>query len=122
MTLEFLGLRSLIYPAADLEKSKSWWIAALGKEPYFDDGGYVGFDLHGYELGLNSHSQTLHGPITYIGVEHVDEAVKELVALGARVLMGPLDVGGGIVLADLENPNGDVFGIIYNPHFKGSIN
>ena len=118
MSMEFLGLRSLIYPAKDLAASKAWWIKVLGKEPYFDDGGYVGFDLAGYELGLNSFSTELKGPITYIGVPNVEVAVTELVAEGARVLMEPMDVGGGIILADIENPNGDVFGVIYNPHFK----
>ena len=118
MTINFLGLRSLIYPAPDLQYSKAWWSKVLGKEAYFDDGGYVGFDLGGYELGLNSHSQTLQSPITYIGVDDVQIAVDSLVADGARVLMSPMDVGGGIVLADLISPQGEVFGVIYNPHFK----
>lgn len=43
----------------------------------------------------------MKGPITYIGVENVEAAVAELVTDGARVLMNPMDVGGGIVLADL---------------------
>ena len=118
MTVEFLGLRSLIYPAPDLAASKAWWSKVLGKDPYFDEGGYVGFDLGGYELGLNSFSQTLHGPITYIGVHDVEAAVAHLVTEGSRVLMGPMDVGGGIILADVQSPHGDVFGVIYNPHFK----
>jgi len=120
MAVNFLGLRSLIYPAPSLQESKAWWSKTLGKEPYFDDGGYVGFDLGGYELGLNSFSTELKGPITYIGVENVEAAVAELVTDGARVLMNPMDVGGVIVLADLQSPTGEVFGIIYNPHFKVS--
>ena len=118
MSAEFLGLRSLIYPAPDLETSKAWWTKVLGKEPYFDDGGYVGFDLGGYELGLNSHSQTLKGPITYIGVNDVTAAVSELVAAGARVLMEPMDVGSGIILVDIYSPQNEVFGVIFNPYFK----
>lgn len=118
MSIDFLGLRSLIYPAKDLEASKKWWAEVLGKAPYFDEGGYVGFNVNGYELGLNSHSQTLHGPLTYIGVANVETAIEELKSQGAQVLMGPTDIGGGIVLADIESPQGEVFGIIYNPHFK----
>jgi len=118
MSINFLGLRSLIYPAPNLQASKEWWKKTLGKDPYFDDGGYVGFDLGGYELGLNSFSQTLKGPITYIGVENVQVAVDSLVADGARLLGDPTEVGGGIVVADLESPQGEVFGVIYNPHFK----
>mgnify|MGYP006268296991 FL=1 len=118
MSIQYLGLRSLIYPAQNLQESKAWWSKTLGKDPYFDDAGYVGFDLGGYELGLNSFSQTLKGPITYIGVDEVESAVESLTADGAKVLMGPMDVGGGIILADIESPHGEVFGIIFNPHFK----
>ena len=114
---KILGLRSLIYPAPDLEKSKAWWIESLGIEPYFDSDGYVGFNLGGFELGLNSWSQELHGPITYWGVENVEVAVDEFVNTGATLLMGPVDVGEGIVLADLLSPQNEVFGVIYNPHF-----
>ena len=118
MSISYLGLRSLIYPAPHLSESKAWWSKTLGKDPYFDDGGYVGFDLGGYELGLNSFSQTLNGPITYIGVGDVQAAVESLTSDGARVLMGPMDVGGGIILADIESPTGEAFGVIFNPHFK----
>jgi predicted enzyme related to lactoylglutathione lyase len=118
MTINYLGLRSLIYPAPDLQASKAWWSKTLGKDPYFDDGGYVGFDLGGYELGLNSFSVELKEPITYIGVEDVQIALDSLTSDGARVLMGPMDVGGGIILADVQSPTGEVFGVIYNPHFK----
>jgi len=67
---------------------------------------------------LNSYSVDLKGPITYIGVEDVQAAVDSLTADGARILMAPMDVGGGIILADVESPNGEVFGVIFNPHFK----
>ena len=89
----------------------------MGKDPYFDDGGYVGFDVGGYELGLNSFSTELNGPITYLGVENVPSAIEELVSDGAKLPSGPMDVGGGIILADIESPTGEVFGIIFNPHF-----
>jgi hypothetical protein len=32
--------------------------------------------------------------------------------------MGPIDVGSGVILADIESPTGEVFGVIFNPHFK----
>ena len=44
MAIQYLGLRSLIYPAPKLQESKAWWKKTFGKEPYFDDGGYVGSD------------------------------------------------------------------------------
>jgi predicted enzyme related to lactoylglutathione lyase len=118
MSFNFLGLRSLIYPAPDLASSKKWWSEILGVDPYFDDGGYVGFNLAGYELGLNSWSTELKGPVTYLGVDDLEAAVSKLQDQGARVLLEPMDVGGGIRLADLISPQGEVFGLIFNPHFK----
>ena len=32
--------------------------------------------------------------------------------------LGTMEVGGGIILADIESPTGEVFGVIFNPHFK----
>jgi len=52
MTLSMQGLRTVIYPAPDLEAAKSWWSRLLGSAPYFDEASYVGFEIAGYELGL----------------------------------------------------------------------
>ena len=51
-------------------------------------------------------------------MENVQAAVDSLVADGATVLMGPMDVGGGIILADVQSPTGEAFGVIFNPFFK----
>lgn len=40
----FLGLRTVIYPVADLAASKKWWAGLLGIEPYFDESFFVGFN------------------------------------------------------------------------------
>jgi hypothetical protein len=52
-TANFLGLRTAIYHAADRAKAKSWYSKILGIEPYFDQPFYVGFNVGGYELGLD---------------------------------------------------------------------
>lgn len=49
----FLGLRTVIYPAPDLDAAKAWFTEVLGREPYFDQSFYVGFEVGGYELGLS---------------------------------------------------------------------
>ena len=41
-----------------------------------------------------------------------------LLAAGATEHEQPQDVGEGIVVASVKDPWGNVFGIIYNPHFK----
>ena len=32
----FLGLRTAIYPVADLAAAKDWYVQMLGQQPYFD--------------------------------------------------------------------------------------
>ena len=48
----FQGLRTLVYHVSDLEGAKAWYTTLLGTPPYFDEPYYVGFNVAGYELGL----------------------------------------------------------------------
>ena len=50
----FQGLRTVIYHAPDLAAAKAWYAAAFGVKPYFDEPFYVGFEIGGFELGLES--------------------------------------------------------------------
>jgi hypothetical protein len=116
----FLGLRSLIYPTIDLAADRSLWIQILGKLPYFDEPFYVGFDMGGYEIGLHPESSSHRGPVTYVGVQDVPQALEHLTKTGCTVFVEPTDVGDGIIMAAVELPNGMAFGVIFNPHFKAS--
>lgn len=121
MSKTFLGLRTVGYKVPDMEKAKAWYTKVLGIEPYFDEPFYVGFNVAGYELGL----QPVEGSITigdntttYWGVEDVEKTYKVLLGAGATAHEEPTDVGGDIVVASVKDPWGNLFGIIYNPHFK----
>lgn len=70
----FLGLRTVIYPAPELEVSKTWFATLLEVEPYFDEALYVGFNVAGYELALDPDGDPAAGPITYWGVADADRA------------------------------------------------
>ena len=48
-----LGMRTVIYPAPDLDAAKAWYAKVLGFEPYFSEPFYVGFEVGGFELGLD---------------------------------------------------------------------
>src|SRR2546426_7717980 len=48
-----LGLRTVIYHVPDLPRAKQWYSAAFGVKPYFDEPFYVGFNIGGFELGLD---------------------------------------------------------------------
>ena len=116
--MEFLGLRTLIYPARNLDESKKWWKNFLGIDPYFDEPFYVGFNVGGYEIGLNPGALMEHGPITYIGVDSMTDAIKNAEIHGASVESPSEDVGEGIQVATLISPLGERFGLIVNPNFK----
>lgn len=121
METPFLGLRTAIYRVNDLSKAIEWYSKILGIQPYFNEPFYVGFNVGGYELGL----QPEEGPgiprgenvETYWGVDDVQAVFDQLLASGATAHMQPSDVGGGIVVATVKDPWGNVFGIIKNPHF-----
>jgi len=114
----FLGLRTVIYPAPDLAAAKAWYAALLEQEPYFDQPFYVGFNVGGYELGLDPNADVAVGPVAYWGVANADEAQALLLAGGATEESAVNDVGDGIRVATVRDAGGNVLGIIENPHFK----
>lgn len=118
----FLGLRTVIYPMDDLQAGKEWYSRVLGFPPYFDEPFYVGFNVGGFELGLNPDTSASKpgagGPVAYWGVEDAGRALELLLKLGAREHSPLQDVGGGIRVASVLDPFGNAFGIIENPHFR----
>ncbi len=113
-----LGLRTVVYPVADLDAAKAWYSNVLGFEPYFDQPFYVGFAVGGFELGLIPDGKpSVDGTQAYWGVADVHAASARLAELGATSDGGVQDVGGGILAAKFLDPFGNVFGIISNPHF-----
>jgi predicted enzyme related to lactoylglutathione lyase len=118
----FQGLRTVIYHVPDLSKAKAWYSVAFGVLPYFDEPFYVGFNVGGYELGLNpdmTNVQAGSNIITYWGVRHADEAFKSLLEKGAREHQPVHEVGEGIFVGSVFDPFGNIIGIIENPHFTG---
>ncbi len=117
-----LGLRTAIYRVTDLDRAKAWYRSVLGIDPYFDQPFYVGFNVGGFELGLDpdtSEGEPGRGGVTvYWGVEDAGAALARLLGLGAREHSSVRDVGEGIKVAAVLDPFGNVFGIIENPHFK----
>ncbi len=114
----FLGLRSDIRPAPDLDAAQAWYTAALGVEPYFVNEAYVGYDLGGFELGLFKFGDPAAGPLPYWGVADLDTALASLIESGATLLEEIHDVGGGIRMAAVQDLTGQHLGLIENPAFE----
>ena len=118
----FLGLRTVIYAAPDLEKAKNWYVNVLGIDPYFDQPFYVGFNVGGYELALDPDALSTpggnSGAVVYWGVADAPSAFARLLSLGAKERSAVQEVGDGIRVATVLDPFNNIFGIIENPHFK----
>ena len=114
------GIGTVIYHVADLDRGKIWYAAAFGQQPYFDQPFYVGFNVGGYELGLDPESGKSGpgGSVAYWRVDAIGEAVKHFVRAGATVVSAVQDVGDNIKVAKVADPFGNVIGLLENPHFK----
>ena len=102
-------------------KSKKWYTAVLGFEPYFDQPFYVGYKVGGFELGLDPDMEGVtrgNNQPVYWGVDDCEKALAMLIEKGAGKDSEPQNVGEGIIVASVLDPFGNVFGIIQNPHFK----
>jgi len=116
------GLGTVIYHVSDLDRAKTWYARAFQRDPYFDQPFYVGFDIAGYELGLDPNPSVGQsgrgGTVAYWRVPKLEEAVQHFVAAGASLVAAVQDVGDGIRVATLADPFDNLIGLIQNPHFK----
>ena len=114
------GLRTVVYKVPDLARAKAWYSGAFGLTPYFDEPFYVGFHVGGFELGLDPDASPTPAPggvQAFWAVDDVADAHRRLIAAGAANLEGPHEVGGGIEVATVLDPFGNIIGLIRNPHF-----
>lgn len=122
MSSHFRGAYTIKYAVPDLAAAKAWYQMATGVAPYFDEPFYVGFNINGYELGLDPDlSIAPNGPggtVAYWGVTDADAAYAHLLTVGARAIEAVKEVGGGIKVATVADPWGNLVGVIENPHFR----
>jgi predicted enzyme related to lactoylglutathione lyase len=112
------GLRTVIYPVTNLTEATVWYEKVLERAPYFNEVFYVGFNVGGFELGLIPDGEPgVNGGTAYWGTQDADTELARLSGLGATVQSPVEDVGGGIRVATVRDPYGNLFGVIQNPHF-----
>jgi predicted enzyme related to lactoylglutathione lyase len=117
----FQGLRTVIYKVDDLERAKEFYSGIVGFGPYFDQPFYVGFNVGGFELGLDPDTAGVekgNSEIAYWGVANINDAVEKFKSAGAELVQDITYVGEGIKVASFKDPFGNVIGIIENPHFN----
>ena len=117
-----LGLRTVIYKVGDINQAKAWYSVAFDRKPYFQDTKYIGFNIGGYELGLQPESKKVEARsesvVAYWGVDDIHATYFRLLELGAAEHEKPTNVGGEIMVATVRDPWDNLVGLIYNPNFK----
>ena len=97
----------IVFPVKDLEKAKTFYNTFLGTEPYVDGAWYVGYKLDGLEVGLDPNGKAV---VSYIDTDDIAASLQALQETGATVVMEPKDVGGGLLVAQVEI-EGNVMGL-----------
>ena len=116
-----LGLRTTIYRVPNLELAKEWYSKAFKTKPYFENEFYIGFNIKGYELGLEKEESSMEktdNVLSYWGVENLEKTLNSFIEAGATLKDKPMNVGGEIELASVKDPWNNAIGLIYNPEFK----
>ena len=115
------GLATVIYHVTDIARAKAWYSAAFQQAPYFDQPFYVGFNIAGFELGLDPNPEARGagrgGVVAYWRVPEIEAAVQHFVGAGATIAASVQEVGEGIKVATVTDPFGNPIGLIENPHF-----
>lgn len=120
--MKALGLRTVVYKVTDIAKAKKWYAGLFQTKPYFDEPFYVGFNIGGFELGLQPTKSKIDindaNSVTYWGVESIEDTYLECLTKGAKEHEKPTNVGGDLIVASVIDPWGNIIGLIYNPYFK----
>ncbi|MGZ6005692.1 MAG: VOC family protein [Candidatus Saccharimonadales bacterium] len=101
----------IVYPAKDLEKTKKFFNTYLATEPYVDGEYYVGYEIEDREVGLDPNGNAV---ISYIDTDDIENSLKTLQGADAKVVMEPKNVGGGLMVAQVEI-DGNVLGLRQQP-------
>jgi predicted enzyme related to lactoylglutathione lyase len=106
------NIKLIVYPAKDLQKTKSFYSKFLGVEPYVDGPYYVGYKLDNLEVGLDPNGQAVTG---YIDVTDIMSSLQTLVDAGAVIQQDIKDVGGGMLIAQIKDANDNILGLRQSP-------
>jgi predicted enzyme related to lactoylglutathione lyase len=104
-----LTIRSLVIPVSDLDAARAVYGALLGS-PHTDESYYVGYDVNGFEVGLNPAGET-GGPVAFADVDDLDATRATLLAAGATDREAPRTVAPEVRICVLADPDGNPIGL-----------
>lgn len=101
------NIKLIVFPTKDTSKSKQFFNTYLGTEPYVDGEYYVGYKVGELEVGLDPNGNAV---ISYIDTDDIEASIKTLTDVGAKIVMEPKDVGGGLMVGQVAI-EGNVVGL-----------
>ncbi len=104
----------VVYPVKDVEKARELFTQLLGGDPYVDEPYYVGYRTDDREIGLDPNGSS-KGPIVYWRTDDIAARVEELRSAGWEVTRDANDVGGGLMVAQLADSDGNTIGLRQEP-------
>ena len=103
------NIKLIVYPVKDIEKAKAFYGKFLDVEPYVEGPYYVGYRVGDQEVGLDPNSKI--GPIAYTDVKDIKSSLQTMVKVGAEVVQDVKEVGGGLLMAQVKDIDGNVVGL-----------
>jgi predicted enzyme related to lactoylglutathione lyase len=108
------GITAVIYPVKDLARAKALFSTMLCVQPNMDEPYYVGYSVGGRDIGLDphGHAQGMTGPVVYWQVDDIQQSLRALLDAGAEARQAVKDVGGGKLIATVQDADGNLVGLI----------
>jgi predicted enzyme related to lactoylglutathione lyase len=103
----------IVYTVADVPKAKRFFGELIGADPYADSARYVGYKSGDMEIGLvpSADEHEPVAPLPYWTVSDITASVTALIAAGGTVVQEITDVGYGLQVASVKDPNGAIVGL-----------
>ena len=106
----------IVYSVADLTTAKRFFRELTGTDPYVDGAQYVGYKSGDMEIGLVPNGDKREpGALACWTVSDIAASVKALIAAGGTVVQEITDVGYGLLVASVKDPNGATVGLRQPP-------
>lgn len=105
----------IVYPAADLTVAKRIFRELTDTDPYVDSPQYVGYKIGDMEIGLDPNGNLELGALAYWTVSDIAASLNALIDAGGTVVKDITDVGYGMLVATVKDPNGVAVGLRQPP-------
>ena len=105
----------IVYSAADVDKAKRFFRELIGADPYAESPQYTGYKSGDMEIGLIPAGGREQPALAYWTVNDIAARVKGLVDAGGTIVQDVTDVYGGLLVASVKEPNGNIVGLRQPP-------